>query len=188
MHRTGSVFRPSARKVSPWVRWVFRAFAAGGLLLTVALVWAFFDTLESYRWEETPCTIVESHRQPKSNDFVVRYRYVANGLERTSSRFTKGISESPDRAAAEGLLLEYPKGHPAVCYVNPANPDEAILQRGSLWLVASILIPLSFLAVGVSGMIYDKSAGEPWAAAIVERAARPAWLVFSATLVLVGLG
>jgi hypothetical protein len=171
-----------------WLTWALQAFAAGGLFFTVVSAWAFIGTVQSYRWKETPCTIVESRRQPNSNDFVVRYRYVVNGLERTSSRFTKGFSESPDRAATERLLLEYPKDHPAICYVNPANPDEAILKRGSLWSVTSILFSLSLLAVAVCGLIYDRSAREPWAAAIVERAARPAWLLFSTALVLVGLG
>ena len=187
MRRTGSVSRPPGRKLPRWRLGIFQAFAAGGLFLNVVFTWGFFDTLRSYRWKETPCTIVESHRQPNSDAFAVSYRYVANGLERTSSRFTKGISESPDRTATERLLLEYPPGHPAVCYVNPANPEEAILHRGSLWLGASILLSLGFVAAGVCGMIYGRSATDSWAAAIVQRAARPAWLLLSPALVLAGL-
>ena len=43
------------------------------LFLTVVLVWGYIGTLQSYRWKETPCTIVESHRRPNSDDVIVRY-------------------------------------------------------------------------------------------------------------------
>jgi hypothetical protein len=179
----------------------FGIFAAVGLLFTIVLVLGLFGTLRTYLWEETPCTIVESHRiepgvektKSGNGEFVIRYKYMAKGRERISSKFTNGaISESRDESGIERLLLAYPVDSSARCYVNPRNPEDAILRRGPLWVFAFIFIPLIFVGVGVGGIIRVWTLGSPAAASIARKAKRTgansAGALFGGIFSLVGAG
>lgn len=51
-------------------------------------------------------------------------------------------------------MRRYPKGKETVCYVNPADPSQAVLVRewsGTLWLG---LLPLVFVAIGLGGVLW----------------------------------
>lgn len=138
----------------------FSVFGLAGLLAFGGMVMGIWRTAQPYFWKETPCTIVESRRatdtlEPtaKSDDpFVVRYRYEAEGKTRESNKLTIAM-ESTNAKDVEKLLFKYTAGDQAVCYVNPSDPEKAILQRGSLWSAFFILIPFVFMGVGAGGII-----------------------------------
>jgi hypothetical protein len=65
-----------------------------------------------------------------------------------------GGSSSGYRGKAE-IVNRHPPGTRAVCYVNPKDPTEAVLERGftnALWFG---LIPLVFVLVGAGGVIFS---------------------------------
>jgi hypothetical protein len=66
-----------------------------------------------------------------------------------------------DSREIERLLGKYQVGSNAVCYVNPKNAEESVLQRGPLWPALFLLIPLTFAGVGVGGII-GVWRGEAW--------------------------
>lgn len=137
----------------------FGVFGLVGVAIFALITSSLLQTVRSYFWEKTPCTIIESRRPgqgPESssaNDFLIRYRYRAAGRLHTSEQFTVGMKESLDERRIEKLLARYPVGAAADCYVDAKNPDRAVLQRGTLWIGLVLLFPLIFIAVGVFGIL-----------------------------------
>ena len=137
----------------------FSIFAIAGFAFLGAFVYSFFNTLGPYFWTKTPCTIVEAYRpqqgveQTDKREFVIRYRYTVRGEQHTSDVFIRGAKESLNASKIERLLIRYQPGTRADCYVNEKKPEEAALQRGELWVMVFVFIPLIFIAVGVGGVI-----------------------------------
>lgn len=95
----------------------------------------------SEQWTAVPCTIVESRIGRSSNrkgtyDARVGYRYVVDGVERTSDRITFADLNTSDPDDAREIVARYPAGATSTCYVNPAAPEEVVLERSvpALWL------------------------------------------------------
>lgn len=134
---------------------VFGVFAAMGLLFTVLEGKAALDTVRPYFWSKTDCVIQSSSVSEKGDGFElnVNYAYRFNGRSHTGTRFRTGMASSMDGEKAQRAALRYPPGSGAACYVNPSAPAESTLERGSLWMLLFILLPLVFVAVGVGGII-----------------------------------
>ncbi len=109
-------------------------------------------------WRETPCTVLHSqvrtHSGSDSNTYSVDvlYTYVVDDRRYESNRyqFLGGSSSGYDGKAE--IVARYPPGTRTVCYVDPADPTQAVLHRGlsaDYWVA---LVPLVFLLVGAGGM------------------------------------
>jgi hypothetical protein len=133
----------------------FSIFAIAGLVFTAFIVKAGFDTARPYFWDATDCVIEASSANDKgdSSEFNVRYAYRFNGRSYTGTRFSIGITSSMNTEKAQRAALRYAPGNGAVCYVNPKSPGESTLERGSLWILLTVLFPLIFVAIGVGGII-----------------------------------
>lgn len=115
-------------------------------------------------WQETPCTIVSSQVGESSDSDGTTYRvdvtfsYKVDGQERQSSRydFTEGSSSGYDGKKA--VVDRYPPGSETVCYVDPADPAMAVIDRGFSAKYLIGLFPLIFLFVGLGGLIW----AVPW--------------------------
>jgi len=119
-------------------------------------------TIDARNWHETPCKIlsakVRSHRGDDSTTYSVHifYEYQFQGQTYKSSRYGLSGGSSSGRAGKVEVVDAYKKAKNPVCYVNPKNPSEAVLQRGySLALLAALVPPL-FFAIGVGGIISIK--------------------------------
>ena len=117
-------------------------------------------SLQARSWLETPCAIlhsaVRSHAGDESTTYSVDvlYSYRIGGCEYKSSRYTFFTGSSGGSAAKEAAVARYPAGGGAVCYVNPADPTDAVLVRslaGDAWFG---LFPLIFVAVGAGGIAF----------------------------------
>ncbi len=137
----------------------FGAFGLFGVVIFFAVISSLITTVRTYFWEKTPCTIVESRRiemgveSTAGRDFVIRYSYRLAGRTNISDQFTAGAKESLDSRKIERLLLRYPVGASAECYVNTKDPSQAVLQRGSLLIGIVLLFPLIFVGIAVFGII-----------------------------------
>ncbi|MRR39066.1 DUF3592 domain-containing protein [bacterium] len=87
---------------------------------------------------------------PDTTEFIphVRYAYTVLGREYTSNR----ISFAPlttNQSPAEQILSRYPAGATVMVYYNPAQPDQAVLERsgGSLWV--SLVIGILMIVAGI---------------------------------------
>lgn len=137
----------------------FSIFLVMGLAFTGAVLFGAWQTAKTYLWKETPCTIIESRGTDPSIDHstssrvIVRYRYAVGGQEQASSRRVLGMHASEDAAEARRIIAKYPPGAWATCYVDPHDPAEATLERGSLWIGLVVFFPLIFVAIGLFGII-----------------------------------
>ncbi|HET6407835.1 MAG TPA: DUF3592 domain-containing protein [Chthoniobacteraceae bacterium] len=140
---------------------MFGFLTAVGLVLLFVLGLAITKSVAAYFWTATPCTIIESHRStdgleattPRDEPLVIKYRYDAGGKTRHSTTLERGLEESLNSRQIERLLMKHQVGTTATCYVNPRDPEESVLRRGPLWVLALLILPLALLGVGLGGLI-----------------------------------
>ncbi len=112
-------------------------------------------------WREVPCRIVSSRivsERPTPNSspahrVEVRYEYEIEGVKHDSARMRQ-VEAAPTQhlEVAREKQIKYPPGSARVCFVNPVNPDEAVLEHATRAALYSIWFPLLFVAGGV-GML-----------------------------------
>ena len=131
-------------------------------IMLVFLTRQAWKDAQTWRWRQTPCTIIRSTVDQPTSDgeypFRVEFAYAAGRpgeLEPgrlSSSVYALRYRGSKDYADVQRLLLRYPAGAQTTCYVNPANPNEAVLKRNGLSSGWMVLFPLAFIAFGVGGL------------------------------------
>jgi hypothetical protein len=140
----------------------FGVFLLAGLaFLTIFFVRPIFKIREARHWPATPCRIisseVRSHRGDESTTYSVDvlYSYEVAGREYKANRYSFTTGSSSGYAGKAAVVARYARGSMAVCYVNPVDAMDVVLERGltpDLWFG---LIPGSFVAVGVGGLVYS---------------------------------
>lgn len=154
----------------------FLVFAAAG----AAFLWLLFlrplarSRAAEATWEKVPCTIVYSGvaEHPGSGSkngptygMDVVYSYAVGGRHYLSNQFDFFNASSSGRAGKLALARQYPRGRKAVCYVNPADPLDAVLQPNPgnhAWWAA---IPGVFVLIGLGGFFGTLVAGRRGTAA-----------------------
>jgi hypothetical protein len=132
----------------------------GGVATWFIAVRPVAGLLAARSWVETPCTILASQVAESSDSdgttykVDVRYAYVFEGGEYRSERYDFFDAYSSGYDGKAEVVARYPPGTRTVCYVNPADPSAAVIDRspGPRYLVG--LVPLLFLAVGVGGVVF----------------------------------
>lgn len=134
----------------------FGIFLAMGLLFVVILVGETTRDLATWRWDPTPCTILTSIVEQTEGDNPytadITYAYSVEGREYVGSHVTRSHDGSSNYEKAQRRVLTYPAGSRATCFVNPARPEDAVLERAVPWVALMILLPLVFVAVGAGGL------------------------------------
>lgn len=133
------------------------AVAAVGAVF-VYLLWSSFSQASSTRtWTETPCLVIRSAVKERSAEYIskeyswnVEYLYEF-GDESFSSKFYKprAAKWKSTNKHVKALINEYPEGEKALCYVNPAEPSQAILEHDSKAAGYSIWFPMLFVVGGL---------------------------------------
>jgi hypothetical protein len=131
----------------------FLAFFSMGSLFEVFVIREFVVILRTYSWQQTPCRILSSEVVSNEGDyrFAVRYEYTVGSEAFVGEKFRRNFHDG-DYDKQSGRVQQYPVGSPAVCWVNPAEPSEAVLQRDSLLFGLVILFPLLFIGIGGIGI------------------------------------
>lgn len=130
---------------------------AGGLF--TALLWrSFAHAREMAHWPEVECRILRSEVGERSIDpnapveyhFEVLYGFRWQEKHHTSERYdSRGGAWSGDRERIEKLIEKYPVGSSAICRVNPAQPEAAVLKPDSKAAGYSIWFPMLFVIGGL---------------------------------------
>jgi len=135
----------------------FLLFAGLGFFFTVLLARQLYRDGQTYRWPAVPCVILESaiNDQGGNSPYAVHvhYQYEWRGSSHSSQQFATQTKAFSDYSKAQRLIDRFRADSKSLCYVNPGNPTEAILQRTPLWSGFFLLLPLTFLAIG-AGAIY----------------------------------
>ncbi len=139
-----------------------------GLFLIVAgsffawRMWLSYEKAQITRhWSQVPCRIVSSrvvserptpHSSP-AHRVEVRYEYDFKRGRHSSTRIRRVESApTPHLEDAQRKQQNYPPGSEKTCFVNPASPDEAVLEHASRAALYSIWFPLLFVLGGM-GML-----------------------------------
>jgi hypothetical protein len=147
-----------------------------GLTGTALLFIPWRRAMETRSWTETPCVIVESRiDQERMSEFAepvarvfLKYRYTFGGREFTGTKWRRvSFFSSEDRDVARKtphfeearkLVAKYPAGAAVKCRVNPAAPDEAVLEHQTKAAIYTLWWPMLF-AVGGGGMVWSALRG-----------------------------
>ena len=108
----------------------------------------------TYTWKRIDCVIVSSSVQELPNKYGVQieYHYTFAGQQYRGISYTVSRFTTADYGQAAQIVDLHPGGKRTACYVNPSNPSEAVLQRGSVAMAPFLLIPLLFMFVGGGGI------------------------------------
>ena len=137
----------------------FLVFFAMGALFCVFIGREFFLNLQIRNWPTAECVIIESQvTEDRSRDetpykFAVRYEYQWQGKAYSSTKWSRQNAAFSDYSKAQRLARVYGLDTKATCYVDPTNPQSAVLERPSLWIGLVVLLPLIFVAIGLGGII-----------------------------------
>ncbi len=133
------------------------------LLVGVGLGYGFFirpvlQIVAARDWIVVPCEILSSRVKTHSDsdgstysvDIVYRYLYQEHTYTANRHQFFTG-SSSGYTGKAEAVR-RYPAGSHQTCFIDPADPAEAVLDRGFSSVLWFGLIPLVFALVGGGGL------------------------------------
>lgn len=116
---------------------------------------------DSAAWSQVTAEIINSevwsstHSSGRNRTYspAIEYQYEFNNRSYQSDTVYFGLMGTDDSSFAHGIRSKYPKGMMATAYVNPANPEEAVLEPGKsgsssllLW-IGILLIPLSLFGI-----------------------------------------
>jgi hypothetical protein len=89
-------------------------------------------------WRETPCVILSSSVEEDATDsgvyrVLVTYKFEAAGRAYVASRYSFAVGATAGCRGKRAVVARLAPGTRAVCYVNPTNPGDAVLERGVTW-------------------------------------------------------
>ena len=139
---------------------------AGGLFVTLFggvflyfLVPEIVQNLAAANWLRSSCTILSAtiatdetnddgeRRELYKADLVFSYEY--DGKRYESSRFRFVYPFTNDRNSAERSVAQHPAGSVVLCYVNPQDPTQAVLDRRISAYNLIVLLPAAIAALGL---------------------------------------
>ena len=115
--------------------------------------------LETTSWVETPCEIVSSRviRENEKNRIAVQYKYRIQGKEFRGHKYRNYEVVGASRSSLEHVVNKLQPGTKTVCYVNPENNSQAVLDRSFSPMLLVGLFPLVFVFIGLLGLIFSRS-------------------------------
>ena len=174
--------KTSSRQLSPGcLRLFFLPFGLVGagifFLLTVRPA---LQVLAARAWAPTPCVVeastVRALRGSKggtSYRVETRYRYEFAGREYFSERYGFSEMASSGRASKARVVASLPPGTQTTCYVNPARPHEAVIERRFDPQMAVGAFGLMFFFVGALGIVFAKRLTQRRSDPLASPAAEP---------------
>lgn len=146
-------------------KWYLTAVGVALCLIAGIFLWlmgrSFLRAREMTTWPQVPCLILRSEVAERriaetvapDYKFSVLFRYDFNGQDYESNLLgLRGSMPRNDRSIAEGMMKTYPQGSRQNCWVNPQQPEIAVLQLDSRAAGYSLWFPGLFFIGGV-GMI-----------------------------------
>ncbi len=139
----------------------FSIFATVGTLIFYFLcVKTMVKLNDSESWVKVPCEIinsrVKSHSDSDGTTFSVDilYRYKYKGTNRTCDDYSFNSTSSSGYDGKAAIAHSYPRGKKSQCFVNPVNPEEAVLVReGGTGMLLGAIFGGIFGLVGYGGII-----------------------------------
>jgi hypothetical protein len=123
--------------------WSFVDYLPGILIPLAMFYFFFFIPLRKVRrarsWRKIPCVIVCSSVNEDETDsglyrILVTYQYDVAGHDYSSSRYSFSPSSATSGYRGKKRIADrLARGRTTFCYVDPANPHDAVIERGVTW-------------------------------------------------------
>ena len=134
--------------------------AVGGVFFYFFFLRPVWGLLAARNWTEASCVVLESQVAESSSSDGTTYRpdilysYSVGGIVYQSRRYDMLEAYSSGYDGKAEIVARYPPGLQTSCWVDPADPSQAVLTRklSPLYLIG--LIPLVFMAVGGIGLVW----------------------------------
>jgi hypothetical protein len=155
----------SDRAFPPRRVWVAVLFFSVFLLIGSAAFYAAFlrpafKILSAKSWPAVPCVVISSevkshsgrHGSTYSVNIFFTYEIKAREFKSNTYDFMGGSSSGYE--GKQAVVARHPPGTKTVCYANPDDPTDVVLERGftpAMWIG---LIPLAFVMVGAVGLVF----------------------------------
>ncbi len=167
----------ATQKAPAWAGCVLPAFFGVFFFAGLAVLWwLMLSPLQwisrARSWQTTPCTVVSSSLAQQSDSdgttyrIEIVYRYLFGGREYQSSRYNFQTAWSGDASSKQAVVDRYTPGEACTCFVDPAEPSRAVLDRGFRKSYWAGLLGLPFLLAGLGGLL--------WVSGALRGKARPA--------------
>lgn len=138
----------------------FGIFALAGIgFLIPFFLMPMIRIFDARDWQAVPCRIlrseVRSHDSDDGTTYSVHilYEYEFDGKTYRTDRYGFMGGSSSGYKGKRRIVELYAKGSTASCWIDPAQPTEAVLFRGFSPMMWFGLIPTVFLLVGVGGIV-----------------------------------
>lgn len=165
--RKGSAVAPKAisqettRRQPRWLMPVFfGVFLLAGLGFSAFFLRAIVKVVLARDWPATPCVVlsseVKSHSDSDGTTYSVNiaFEYEVNGARYKSNRYDFLGGSSSGYRGKKAIVDRYRPKSKAVCYVNPRDPHEAVLNRNFTPVMLVVFLPLVFVGVGAGGLVW----------------------------------
>jgi len=113
---------------------------------------------EAENWVEAEAEVIWSrvttHRSDDSTTYGIDifYRYVVDGIEYRSNRYDFSTGTSSGRQSKQRVVDRFPAGETFMCFVDPDQPERAVIDRDAAGIGWFALLPLVFILVGGGGV------------------------------------
>jgi hypothetical protein len=147
--------RPGGARPGRGARLLFiPLFLVGAAALFVTFINPLGKSLALEGWHAAPCVITASRLD--GDRPAIEYLYEVGPKSYRSSRIALYPQAFSSRSAAAAVVARYPRGKAAECFVNPADPTDAVLSRDLIRDLV-VLLPaglLSLLVMTASFLAY----------------------------------
>ena len=152
------------QKTSLGARWYLGSVGVFLIVLGLAFTWWLWGAGEramiTRGWTEVPWLVLASgvresqfsEHDPRKWQADVEYRYTFGGQVYHGTKLRRIEGPTPHRARAVAGAARFPVGVATVCFVNPARPEEAVLEHATKAAFYTLWWPLLF-SVGGAGML-----------------------------------
>ncbi len=137
----------------------FGVFAVAGVGIFAGMVVpGAMKYLSSRGWEQVPAEVIWSAVRAEDGDdgttyrADIFYRYEFDGRSFASNDHRLFGGSSSGRKKKQQLVDEHPPGRRFECWVDPGDPQRAVIDRRLGWGALFALFPLPFMAVGLGGL------------------------------------
>ncbi len=131
----------------------------GGVAFYLLTLRPVYDMVRASSWGATPCTVVSSKLDGDgdSDRVEVVFKYTVEKREHQSNRYCFVVlTSNTGRDWKNQVIQDHPTGKQTTCFVNPGDPNEAVIERGWVPEMWWGLFPLPFLVVGSVALLIAK--------------------------------
>ncbi|MEO7640520.1 MAG: DUF3592 domain-containing protein [Ramlibacter sp.] len=130
-------------------------FIVAGLALGYVITKQTIESLVPYGWEQSECLIKKSDVVYDAKERACRhsleYQYEVAGVIKTGTtwRLDPGVPYEWCRDWASHAS-NFPPAAKLSCHIDPKNPDRAVLDRGNLLSIFTLILPIGLLFIGIA--------------------------------------